>query len=114
MSFIPRFIAEDLGCLPHRYDHQVQQGVSSFVAGDVMARAELLLSKNLLVLPLSVFMVPAPGVDLPFVILGNDPLFEAAEVRFRSWEGRIGFRERPRPWMLPNTRRKLGKDPAPS
>jgi hypothetical protein len=99
VSFLPRFLAKELGCIPPSYDVTARTGVDEFPAGDVMARVHLLLAKSILSLSPAPFMVPAPGFELPFVILGHDPLFEKSEIRFRGWEARIGFRPRPPPWM---------------
>jgi hypothetical protein len=69
------------------------------MAGDVMARLDLRLSQDVFRIPLSAYLIPKPEEDLPFAVLGLEPLFAMAEVRFRAWESRVGIRRRPRLWM---------------
>lgn len=99
VSFLPHVLASDLKCVPETYDLTYKSGDSSFPAGEVLTQAHLLLSKHILTIPPSHFLVPAPDQDFPFVVLGRDPLFQHAEVRFRDWESRLGFSPRPPPWM---------------
>lgn len=58
-----------------------------------MAQVDLLLDQQVVRIPLAAFLVPRPEQGPPFVVLGQEPLFVRAEVRFRSWEGRLGIRD---------------------
>jgi len=91
VSLLPRHLAQAMGAMPGSFDFRIRTPRGSFLAGDVLLRCRLLLDSHILQLPLSVFLVPEPSVELPFVVLGHEPLFEFAEVRFRSWEGRVGL-----------------------
>jgi hypothetical protein len=102
VSLLPRHLASVLKCMPDSFDLRIRTPKGSFLAGDVLLRCSLLTDSQILQLPLSPFLVPEPGVELPFVVLGHEPLFEFAEVRFRSWEGRVGLSPRlPRRWGTP-------------
>ncbi len=37
------------------------------------------------------FLVPVPPVDIRFVILGRNPIFERFEVRVQDWRGRFAL-----------------------
>ena len=108
VSFIPHHVAAALKCAPTDFGLSYYAGGRKWPAGDTMARLDLLLSQDIFRIPLSAFLIPEPERDLPFLVLGQDPLFALAEVRFRSWETRVGFRARPRPWMEGGTGGLIG------
>jgi len=99
VSFLPRFLAKDLRCLPDTYDLPYEAGGRTLMAGDVMARVDLHLSEGVVRIPLAAFLIPGPEHDFPFLVLGQEPLFHMAEVRFRAWEGRLGLMERKHRWL---------------
>ena len=102
VSLLPRHLASALRCMPDSFDLRIRAPKGSFLAGDVLVRCSLLMDSHIVQLPLSPFLVPEPGVELPFAVLGHEPLFEFAEVRFRSWEGRVGLSPRlPQRWGTP-------------
>jgi hypothetical protein len=90
-SLVPPALARAMGCIPPTYDIEVRSARGAFMAGDVMIRSTLLLDAEIVRLPVAPFLVPEPKVELPFIVLGRDPLFESAEVRFRTWESRVGI-----------------------
>ncbi len=85
--------------MPDRYDLPYEAGGRTLMAGDVMARVDLLLSKSVVRIPHAAFLIPGAEHDFPFLVLGQEPLFQMAEVRFRAWEGQLGFLERKHRWL---------------
>jgi hypothetical protein len=102
VSILPRHLAAALKCLPDEFETTVISPTGAFSAAEVPLKARLFLSADVIEIPLCVFYVPAPGHEFPFGVLGQDPLFEMAEIRFRSWESRLGLARRPPPWMSPH------------
>jgi hypothetical protein len=99
VSILPRHLAAALGCLPTEFETEVMTPTGSFMAADVPLKARLFLSAEVIQISFCVFVVPAPGHEFPFVVMGQEPLFHMAEVRFRSWESRFGLSRTPPAWM---------------
>ena len=82
--------------MPKRADSQVR--VLGSVVPTGIARAALVVPSSVgpVRLELSSFFVPMVQIEVPFLILGRNPLFEQFEVRIQEWRRRFGLVRRSR------------------
>ncbi len=107
-SYIPRAAAQKLRSLPARYDGNARPAGGSFAVGDATLTLEVALGSGSMRVAGCQFKVPEDPKFVPHVVLGREPLFLLAEVRFQDWRRRFGIARRPKPafvmppmWLAP-------------
>lgn len=96
-SYLPRALAEKLRCLPSNYTGRARPMGEDFAVGSTWLTIEVALPSGLMSVGACEFHVPEQEGFVHQVVLGREPFFLLAEVRFQEWRKRFGIVRRPRP-----------------
>lgn len=90
-SMLTPELARRLGVMPRRADTEIKVFGRVIPAGRVQVGIEFPVRRGSTRIAPVEFVVPVPAVEVPFMILGRNPLFEYFEVRFQDWRARYGL-----------------------
>jgi hypothetical protein len=90
-SFLPPELARRLAVQPRRADLEVKVMGSVIPAGRAAVDVEIPGRAGPTRIESVEFLVPVPPVDVRFVVLGRNPVFERFEVRIQDWRGRFAL-----------------------